>query len=218
MLFRSSLSGDTNMCEAFELGMDIHRATAAKVFGIELEEVTAEMRSKAKAVNFGIIYGISAFGLAAQLNIPRKEAAELISAYFEKYPDIKNFMNSQIEYAKAHGYVETIMKRRRYLPDINSSNSIVRNFAERNAVNAPIQGSAADMIKMAMVRVSEKMKEQKLKSKLLIQVHDELVFEAYKPETEALKTLIVKEMQDALKLKVPIEVQIESGENWLEAH
>lgn len=214
----ASLSGDTNMCEAFELGMDIHRATAAKVFGIELEEVTAEMRSKAKAVNFGIIYGISAFGLAAQLNIPRKEAAELISAYFEKYPDIKNFMNSQIEYAKAHGYVETIMKRRRYLPDINSSNSIVRNFAERNAVNAPIQGSAADMIKMAMVRVSEKMKEQKLKSKLLIQVHDELVFEAYKPETEALKTLIVKEMQDALKLKVPIEVQIESGENWLEAH
>jgi DNA polymerase-1 len=214
----ASLSGDQNMCEAFDLGMDIHRATAAKVFGKTLEEVDSDMRRKAKAVNFGIIYGISSFGLAEQLNISRKEASELISAYFEKYPDIKKYMDAQIEFAKTHGYVETMMKRRRYLPDINSSNSIVRNFAERNAVNAPIQGSAADMIKMAMVKVFEKMQEQKLKSKLLIQVHDELVFEAHVAEIEQLKTLIVKEMQDALTLKVPIEVQIENGKNWLEAH
>ncbi len=214
----ASLSGDQNMCEAFDLGMDIHRATAAKVFGKTLEEVDSDMRRKAKAVNFGIIYGISSFGLAEQLNISRKEASELISAYFEKYPDIKKYMDSQIEFAKTHGYVETMMKRRRYLPDINSSNSIVRNFAERNAVNAPIQGSAADMIKMAMVKVFKKMQEQKLKSKLLIQVHDELVFEAHITEIETLKHLIINEMKEALTLGIPIEVQIENGKNWLEAH
>lgn len=214
----ASMSGDKNMCEAFESGMDIHRATAAKVFDIKPEEVSPEMRRKAKAVNFGIIYGISAFGLAEQLSISRKEASLLIDAYFEKYPDVKKFMENQILSAKELGYVETLMHRRRYLNDINSSNSIVRNFAERNAVNAPIQGTAADMIKIAMVNVFKGLMENNFKSKLLIQVHDELVMEVYKPEIDAVKQLLEYEMKNALPLNVPIDVQIELGNNWIEAH
>ncbi len=214
----ASMSGDKNMCEAFETGMDIHRATAAKVFDIKPEDVTPEMRRKAKAVNFGIIYGISAFGLAEQLSISRKEASLLIEAYFEKYPEVKKFMDNQILIAKEFGYVETLMHRRRYLSDINSGNSIVRNFAERNAINAPIQGSAADMIKVAMVKVFHCLVKNNFKSKLIIQVHDELVMEVYKPEIDAVKQIIETEMKNALPLNVPIDIQIEVGNNWIEAH
>lgn len=214
----ASLSGDKNMCEAFNSGMDIHRATAAKVFDLNPEDVTTDMRRKAKAVNFGIIYGISSFGLAEQLGISRKEAGILIEAYFEKYPDVKKFMEHQVLMAKQLGYVETIMHRRRYLTDINSSNSIVRNFAERNAVNAPIQGSAADMIKVAMVSVFQEFVKQNLKSKIVIQVHDELVIEVFKSEIDLVKEIVMTEMKNALPLSVPVDVQIEVGNNWIEAH
>ncbi len=214
----ASMSGDKNMCEAFETGMDIHRATAAKVFDINPEDVSPEKRRKAKAVNFGIIYGISAFGLADQLSISRKEAALLIESYFEKYPDVKKFMDNQIIKAKELGYVETLMHRRRYLNDINSSNSIVRNFAERNAINAPIQGTAADMIKIAMVKIFNEFNKNNLKSEVLIQVHDELVIEVLKSEIETVKNIVKTEMQNALPLNVPVDVQIEVGNNWIEAH
>lgn len=214
----AALSEDSSMIEAFRAGKDIHAATAAKVFEVNLEEVDREMRSKAKMVNFGIIYGISAFGLSQRLNISRGEAKEIIDSYFEKYPKIKAYMDGSIAYAKEHGYVETIMKRRRYLKDINGRNAVVRGFAERNAINAPIQGSAADIIKKAMIDIYRLMKEKNMKSKLLLQVHDELVFDVHKDEIDPLKSLIRDKMENAVKLKVPLTVEMEVASNWLDAH
>jgi DNA polymerase-1 len=212
------VSEEENMQQAFIDGVDIHSATAAKVFGVGLEEVTREMRSKAKAVNFGITYGQTAFGLSQTLNIKRKEAKEIIDSYFEQYPGIRTYINGSIDFAKEHGYVETIMKRRRYLKDINSANSVVRGYAERNAINAPIQGSAADVIKVAMINLHEEIKKRKLKSKMLLQVHDELIFDVYKPELEEMKALVRDEMENAVSLKVPLTVEMEAAANWLEAH
>ncbi len=214
----AALSEDENMKEAFIKGEDIHTATAAKVFGVSKEEVDREMRGKAKAVNFGIIYGVSAFGLSQNLNIPRKEAKEIIDTYFEQYPKLKEYMDSNVVFAKEHGYVETIMNRRRNLRDINSNNAIVRGHAERNAVNAPIQGSAADIIKIAMINIAEEFEKQQFKSKMLLQVHDELVFDVYKPELEKVKPIIKDKMENAVKLAVPLDVEMNNAENWLLAH
>ncbi len=214
----AALSKDANMIEAFSSGQDIHKATAAKVFNVSLEEVTRDQRSAAKAVNFGIIYGQSAFGLAQNLNISRTEAKSIIDAYFEQYSTIKTYMDGAVSQARDKGYVETIMQRRRYLPDINSANAVVRGFAERNAVNAPIQGSAADIIKMAMVSVYRAMKQQPLKSKMILQVHDELVFDVHKSEMELMKKLVEEAMEHAVKLVVPMEVELQFGDNWLDAH
>ena len=212
------MSRDTGMIEDFNLGLDIHAATAAKVYGIGLDEVTKEMRRNAKMVNFGIIYGISAFGLSERLNIARKEAADIIQQYFTKYPYIKAYMDSTIEFARSHGYVETMMKRRRYLRDITSGNATVRSFAERNAINAPIQGTAADMIKIAMINIFNEMEKMNIKSKMILQVHDELVFDVHKEEVEILKPLIINGMQNAIHLDVPVLVEMNTGRNWLEAH
>lgn len=214
----AALSGDDNMIAAFTSGQDIHKATAAKVFNVELDEVTREQRSSAKAVNFGIIYGQSAFGLAQNLGISRKEAKEIIESYFAQYPTIKGYMDGTVAEAREKGYVETIMKRRRYLKDINSANAVVRGFAERNAVNAPIQGSAADIIKMAMIGVDGAMKEAKMKSKMLLQVHDELVFDVHESEVKSLQDLVKHEMESAVEMAVPMEVEMEVGDNWLDAH
>ncbi len=215
----AELSKDEGMIEAFKSGQDIHRATAAKVYNVSLEEVTSEMRRNAKMVNFGIIYGISAFGLSERLNIPRKEAAAIIENYFMKYPRIKEYMDESIASAKEKGYVETILHRRRYLRDINSSNHTVRGFAERNAINAPIQGSAADMIKVAMINIHKDFKEHNLKSKMLLQVHDELVFDIHRSELDKVKPIIENRMKTAIStLDVPIEVEMGVGSNWLEAH
>ena len=214
----AALSGDKNMIEAFTSGQDIHKATAAKVFHVPLDEVTREQRSAAKAVNFGIIYGQSAFGLAQNLNISRTEAKTIIDSYFEQYSTIKSYMDGTVAQAREKGYVETIMQRRRYLPDINSGNAVVRGFAERNAVNAPIQGSAADIIKMAMVEVYRAMKKQPLKSKMILQVHDELVFDIHRSEMEWMKKLVEDAMEHAVKMVVPMEVELQFGENWLDAH
>ena len=214
----AALSGDKNMIEAFKSGQDIHKATAAKVFHVPLDEVTREQRSAAKAVNFGIIYGQSAFGLAQNLNISRTEAKTIIDSYFEQYSTIKSYMDGTVAQAREKGYVETIMQRRRYLPDINSGNAVVRGFAERNAVNAPIQGSAADIIKMAMVEVYRAMKKQPLKSKMILQVHDELVFDIHRSEMEWMKKLVEDAMEHAVKMVVPMEVELQFGENWLDAH
>jgi DNA polymerase-1 len=209
------------MIEAFKNNLDIHAATAAKVYGIPLEEVTSEQRRNAKAVNFGIIYGQSAFGLAENLGIPRKEAAQIIDEYWKQYPRIKAYMSETINTAKEYGYVETLKGRRRYLRDINSANFTVRGFAERNAINAPIQGGAADMIKIAMIQIHAKMllpENGVLKSRMILQVHDELLFDVHKEEVEALKKLVVKEMENAMQLIVPIKAEVGVGENWLEAH
>jgi DNA polymerase-1 len=215
----AELSGDTGMIEAFLSGQDIHSATAAKVYNVALEEVTSDMRRNAKMVNFGIIYGISAFGLSERLNIPRKEAASIIENYFEKYPRIKSYMDESIDNARAKGYVETIMGRRRYLRDINSSNHTVRGYAERNAINAPIQGSAADMIKIAMINIHNDLKAKKLQSKMLLQVHDELVFDVLKEELDIMKEIVSYHMRNAIpSLKIPMEVGMGNGNNWLEAH
>lgn len=214
----AALSQDEAMLEAFNKGLDIHTATAAKVYGIPLEEVTKEMRRNAKTVNFGIVYGISAFGLSERLNIPRQEAAELIGQYFEQYPGVRQYMDDTIAFARKHEYVSTILGRRRYVKDINSANGVVRGFAERNAINAPIQGSAADMIKLAMIRIFEAMQKKNLKSKMILQVHDELVFDAHKDEADALKELVADKMKNAMELDVPIVVDMNTGENWLEAH
>ncbi|MBI9037061.1 MAG: DNA polymerase I [Bacteroidales bacterium] len=214
----AELSNDKGMLEAFKSGIDIHTSTAAKVYGVTIDEVTSDMRRNAKSVNFGIIYGISAFGLSEQLNIPRKEAAEIIKQYFVKYPDLQKYMEKTKEFARKNGYVETIMGRRRYLRDINSNNAVVRGFAERNAVNAPIQGSSADMIKIAMINIFNEFEKQNLKSKMILQVHDELVFDTYKSELELVKPIIADKMKNAIKLNVPIEIDINVGENWLEAH
>ncbi|MCW3105487.1 MAG: polA [Bacteroidetes bacterium] len=215
----AELSGDAGMIEAFQSGLDIHAATAAKVYNVPLSEVTSDMRRNAKMVNFGIIYGISAFGLSERLNIPRKEAAGIIESYFEKYPRIKQYMDESIDSAREKGYVETIMGRRRYLRDINSSNHTVRGYAERNAINAPIQGSAADMIKIAMINIHNDFKAQNLQSKMLLQVHDELVFDVLKEEVDAVKEIVTNRMRHAMpSLKVPMEIGMGTGNNWLEAH
>ena len=214
----AALSEDPTMIAAFQSRQDIHTATAAKVFHIGLEEVTRDQRSAAKAVNFGIIYGQSAFGLAQNLNISRTEAKSIIDSYFAEYATIKSYMDSTVSKARETGYVETIMKRRRYLPDINSANAIVRGFAERNAVNAPIQGSAADIIKMAMVAVHREMKKTKLKSKMILQVHDELVFDVHNDEVEQMQSLVKEAMESAVNLVVPMEVEMKLAGNWLDAH
>jgi len=214
----AALSNETAMMEAFQNGEDIHATTAAKVFGVNLEDVTREQRSHAKTVNFGIIYGVSAFGLSNQTNLSRSESKELIEAYYENYPKLKSYMNEQVNFARENGYVQTVLGRRRYLKDINSANAIVRGAAERNAVNAPIQGSAADIIKIAMINIFEKLNDGNFKTKMLLQVHDELVFDVPKEELEAVKTLIKSEMENAFKLEVPLDVEIGIGDNWLEAH
>lgn len=214
----AAISKDKSMIDDFKQGLDIHTATAAKVFGVGFDEVDRDMRRKAKMVNFGIIYGISAFGLSQRLEIPRKEAAEIIESYFLQYPDIKRYMNDTVELARERGYVETLLGRRRYLRDINSANHTVRGFAERNAINAPIQGSAADMIKLAMINIHQKFADMKVKSKMILQVHDELLFDVYMPEMEDLKPVIKHEMLSAMELAVPLEVEMGAGKNWLEAH
>lgn len=214
----AALSHDDAMISAFKDGLDIHTATASKVYETPLDDVTADMRRNAKMVNFGIIYGISAFGLSQRLNISRNEAGALINHYFRQYPGIKKYMDDSIQFARDNGFVATILGRRRYLKDIKSGNSTVRGFAERNAINMPIQGSAADMIKVAMINVDKEMKLKNLKSRMTLQVHDELVFDAYKPELETLKSLVAKNMKEAIKLDVPIEVEMGTGNNWLEAH
>ena len=214
----ASMSGDEGMMEAFRQNLDIHAATAAKVFGVPLEEVTKEQRYKAKSVNFGLIYGQGAFGLAENLGISRTEAKEIIDNYFKQFPGIRTYMDDVIENARTHGYVETLMGRRRYLRDINSNNATVRSFAERNAINAPIQGAAADMIKMAMIRIHKRMQEKPYKSKMLLQVHDELLFDVHKDEVEEITNLVKTEMQNAMPLNVPVIAEAGTGKNWLEAH
>ena len=212
------LSQDEHMIEAFRSGADIHSATAAKIYGIPVEEVTGDMRRKAKTANFGIIYGISIFGLAERLNIPRAESKELIEGYFKSYPGIRDYMDESIRIAKEKGYVETIFKRKRYLPDINSHNAIVRGYAERNAINAPIQGSAADIIKVAMVRIYNRFEEEGLKSKMILQVHDELNFNVCQDEQEKVRQIVLEEMENAIQLQVPLIADCGEGKNWLEAH
>lgn len=214
----AAFSQDKNMMEAFNNNLDIHTATAAKVYDINIEDVSKTQRSNAKAVNFGIIYGQSAFGLAQNLGISRKEAKEIIDSYFAQYPTIKAYMSEVKEEAKEKGYVETIMQRRRYLPDINSNNAIVRGFAERNAINAPIQGSAADIIKVAMINIYKRMKKENLQSRMLLQVHDELVFDVLKSEKDIMAKLVKEEMENAVGLSVPLIVEMDFAENWLEAH
>jgi len=214
----AELSKDQNMMEAFSQGHDIHRATAAKVYNMAFDEVTSEQRRNAKAVNFGIIYGQSAFGLSQNLGISRKEAADIINEYFNQYTGIKKYMSDAVEFAKEKGYVETILKRRRYLRDINSANMTVRGFAERNAINAPIQGSAADLIKIAMIAIQKEIEQQGLIGKMIMQVHDELVFDVPRQEVEAFKTIILDKMTNAISTTVPLVVEIGEGKNWLEAH
>ena len=214
----ASLSEDPSMVAAFNNNEDIHAATAAKVFGVPLEEVSREQRSQAKTVNFGIIYGVSAFGLSNQTTLSRSEAKALIETYYENYPNLKSYISEQVDFAREQGYVATVLGRRRYLKDINSRNAIVRGAAERNAVNAPIQGSAADIIKIAMLRIYDKMREQQFEAQMLLQVHDELVFECPKSELDALTKLVKTEMENAYKLHVPLTVDVGVGHNWLEAH
>ena len=212
------LSGDPHMIGAFREGSDIHAATAAKIYKVPIDEVTADMRRKAKTANFGIIYGISVFGLAERLNIPRSEAKELIDGYFESYPQIKEYMNKSIEVAREKGYVETICGRKRMLPDIHSHNSVVRGYAERNAINAPIQGSAADIIKIAMIRIARRFEEEGLKSRMILQVHDELNFNVPTDELERVQEIVRHEMENAYPLQVPLIADYGTGHNWLEAH
>jgi DNA polymerase-1 len=214
----AEISGEEVMIKAFQNGEDIHASTAAKLYDIPLEEVTKTQRSNAKTVNFGIIYGQGAFGLAEQTGLSRKEAKEMIENYFATYPQLKIYMASQLESAKEMGYVSTILGRKRHLKDINSNNFVVRGQAERNAVNAPIQGSAADVIKIAMINIDKKLTEQNLKSKMLLQVHDELIFEVPTEEVAQMKTLIKTEMENAVETKVPLLVEVGEGKNWLEAH
>ena len=212
------LSEDDNMIEAFREEQDIHAATAAKIYKINIDEVTREQRSKAKTANFGIIYGISVFGLAERLNVDRKEAKELIDGYFENYPKVKAYMDESIRSARDKGYIETIFKRKRYLPDINSRNAVVRGYAERNAINAPIQGSAADIIKVAMIRIYKRFMDESIKSKMILQVHDELNFSVLREEKEKVQQIVISEMEAAYKMKVPLLADCGWGQNWLEAH
>jgi DNA polymerase-1 len=214
----AALSQEETMIQAFKNGEDIHASTASKVFGVPLDEVTREQRSNAKTVNFGIIYGVSAFGLSNQTDLSRGEAKELIDTYYDTYPKLRTYMSDQVDFARDHGYVQTVLGRRRYLKDINSPNAIVRGAAERNAVNAPIQGSAADIIKIAMINIYNKLALGNFKTKMLLQVHDELVFDVYKPELEAMKALIKTEMEQAFIMDVPLDVEVDTGLNWLEAH
>jgi len=214
----AALSGDRGLCQAFLDGADIHTATAAKVFSVAPEEVDRGQRSQAKAVNFGILYGQGAFGLAENLKIPRREAKSIIEAYFMEFPDLKAYQTQLVEQAKANGYVETILGRKRWLPDITSANAVVRGFAERNAVNAPIQGSAADIIKVAMVRIQEALSQQGHEARMILQVHDELVFDVPKDEVDAVTELVKTHMEQAVELAVPLEVEVQTGADWLEAH
>ena len=214
----AALSEEQTMMQAFKDGQDIHSSTAAKVFNVPLQQVTREQRSNAKTVNFGIIYGVSAFGLSNQTDLSRGEAKELIDTYYSTYPKLRNYMSELVDFARDNGYVQTVLGRRRYLKDINGSNAIVRGGAERNAVNAPIQGSAADIIKIAMINIHEKLEKGGYKTKMLLQVHDELVFDVYKPELSEMKTLIKTEMENAYTLAVPLDVELGEGENWLQAH
>jgi DNA polymerase-1 len=216
----AAISGDPAMSEAFRLHKDIHTATAAKVFNVSEDDVTKEMRYRAKSVNFGIIYGQGAFGLAENLGISRTEAKEIIDNYKKQFSHIQKYMDDSIQFCKTNGYVETLMGRKRWLKDINSSNFTVRGFAERNAINSPIQGTAADMIKLAMIEVHNVFQKHNFKSKMIMQVHDELVFDAHKSEVEMIKPIILESMKNALKLPndVPVDAEIGVGENWLEAH
>ncbi|WP_109851435.1 DNA polymerase I [Aquimarina sp. AU58] len=214
----AALSKEETMIEAFKNNEDIHASTAAKVFNVPIEEVSREQRSNAKTVNFGIIYGVSAFGLSNQTSLSRSEAKELIDTYYKTYPKLRNYMSEQVDFARENGYVQTVLGRRRYLKNINSANAIVRGAAERNAVNAPIQGSAADIIKIAMINIHKKLKEGNYKTKMLLQVHDELVFDVFKPELEEIKVLIKTEMENAYTLEVPLDVDLGLGKDWLEAH
>lgn len=214
----AALSKDDGMINAFKEGMDIHSATAARVFDVALNEVTREMRSKAKAVNFGIAYGQTAFGLSQNLGISRTEAKEIIDNYNTQFPGVARLMEENIEYGRKHGYVVTILGRKRNLKDINSANNTVRSASERVAVNSPIQGSAADLIKVAMINIHRAMKERNMRSKMTLQVHDELVFDVFKPELEELRELVVDKMVHAIEMNVPIEAEVGTGMNWLEAH
>ncbi len=216
----AAISGDPNMCDAFKQNKDIHTATAVKVYGVAENAVTKEMRYKAKSVNFGIIYGQGAFGLADNLGISSTEAKQIIDNYKKEFSGITRYMDDTINAAREHGYVKTLMGRKRWLRDINSSNFTVRGFAERNAINSPIQGSAADMIKLAMIKIHAAMQKEKLKSRMILQVHDELVFDVLKEEVETLKPLILENMKTALPLPngVPVEAEVGVGVNWLEAH
>jgi DNA polymerase-1 len=219
----AALSGEENMIKAFQNNEDIHKSTAAKVFNVPLEEVTKEQRSNAKTVNFGIIYGVSSFGLSNQTSLSRKEAAELIEAYYATYPKLKSYMSNQVDFARENGYVQTVLGRRRYLKDINSANMMVKSGAERNAVNAPIQGSAADIIKIAMINIHKKLTSKNAdgsgwKSKMLLQVHDELVFDVHNSELEKIQPMIKHEMENAFIMDVPLVVEMGVGKNWLEAH
>lgn len=214
----AALSKEETMINAFKNGEDIHASTASRVFNVALNEVTREQRSNAKTINFGIIYGVSAFGLSNQTNLSRNEAKELIDTYYATYPKLRSFISEQIDFARDNGYVQTVLGRRRYLKDINSRNAVVRGAAERNAVNAPIQGSAADIIKIAMINIYDKLEAGNYKTKMLLQVHDELVFDVYKPELETIKTLVKTEMENAYKLEVPLDVELGVGNDWLEAH
>ena len=214
----ASLANELNMISAFNNGEDIHSSTASKIFGMAVENISKEQRSQAKTVNFGIIYGVSAFGLSSQTSLTRKESKIIIDAYYESYPGLKSFINKQINFARENGYVETILGRRRYLKDINSRNSIVRSASERNAINAPIQGSAADIIKLAMININKRLKNEKLETKMMLQVHDELVFETPKKEIEKCVKIIRHEMENVFDLRVKLKVDINYGNNWLEAH
>ncbi|MBQ4462705.1 MAG: DNA polymerase I, partial [Bacteroidaceae bacterium] len=212
------LSGDTNMIESFNEGLDIHAATAAKIYKKDVSEVTKTERSKSKTANFGIIYGISVFGLAERMIVPRAEAKELIDGYFATFPSVKEYMNKSIEVAREKMYTETIFKRRCYLPDINSGNSVVRGYAERNAINAPIQGSAADIVKVAMINIYNRFEREGIRSKMILQVHDELNFSVYPDEKEKVEQIVIEEMENAYKMKVPLKADCGWGKNWLEAH
>lgn len=214
----ASLSNDKQMREAFINNLDIHADTASKIYHMDIQEVTSDLRRNAKAVNFGIIYGISAFGLSEQLGLSRKECTQLIEDYFNQYPEIKSYIDKNIEFARQHGYAQTLLGRRRYLNDINSRNNNARNFAERNSVNMPIQGTSADMIKLAMIGINKRIDENRLKSRMILQVHDELVFDMYIPEEETLRQIVEEEMKNSIQLDIPIEISINVGDNWLEAH
>ncbi|MCB0818364.1 MAG: DNA polymerase I, partial [Flavobacteriales bacterium] len=212
------MSGDKGLQEAFSKGLDIHAATAAKVFGVDIDAVDREQRSRAKAVNFGIAYGQGAFGLSQTLGIPRGEAAAIIEDYFAQFPGVRSYMDTQIAFAREHGYVKTLMGRRRYLPDITSGNATVRSAAERIAINAPMQGTAADIIKVAMVHIHERIAREGLRSRMLLQVHDELVFDVQQAEADRVQALVREAMEGAMELDVPLVVDMDMGKNWLEAH
>ena len=212
------MSGDENMINAFNNNQDIHASTAAKVFNVDLGRVTREQRSHAKIVNFGIIYGVSAFGLSNQTNLSRSESKIIIDNYYNSYPALKEFMSNQINFARENGFVQTILGRKRFLNDINSRNGMIRSSAERNAINTPVQGSAADIIKLSMINIANELKNNSLKSKLILQVHDELVFDVPLEEVDLIKKIIIDKMENAYKLKVPLTVDLGVGNNWLEAH